>query len=103
MNDCKTIEWLQPKPGEAIDLVVVNTSSDVPPVLQENIVPDIITVQVEKDNHIEEITVEIEDRRIPKPYLGGYRHVESEIEYHHAATQSGPRHPKVEPTSTFHR
>lgn len=103
LNDCKTVEYLEPKPGEEIDLVVVNTSSETPPILQENIVPDIITVHIEDGENLKEITVEIEDRRIPKPYLGGYRHIESEIEFHHATTQSGPKFPKVEPYNTYHR
>lgn len=103
VEDCKTVEYLEPDPGRELDIVVINTSSLVPPILEDNIVPDIITVTVEHEDYVKEITVEIEDRSISKPYLGGYKHIDSDVEYHHAATQSGPPAPRVEPMNKNHR
>lgn len=92
LDDRKTLEYLKPTPGQEIDLVAVNTSSLIPPQLEDNIVPDIITVHVtDESGDSKDITVEIEDRSIQKPFLGGFSHKDSGIEYHHAQTQSGPR------------
>ncbi|XP_020709549.2 IQ and ubiquitin-like domain-containing protein [Athalia rosae] len=41
------------------------------------------------------IVVEIEDRSIRKPFLGGWRDVRNQTEYHNAATQTRPRDPRV--------
>ncbi|KAH1017326.1 IQ and ubiquitin-like domain-containing protein [Dendroctonus ponderosae] len=66
-------------------------------------VPDIITVQVEKDNVVSEIVVEIDNKAIEKPFLGGYRDAETGIQYHHGYTQTGPPKPKVPPEMKNHR
>ena len=42
------------------------------------------------------IIVDIEREDNPKPFLGGYRHRKTGIEYHHASTQTWvPKKPKV--------
>lgn len=60
--------------------------------------PEIITVNV-SSNHQDpsssssgdrKIIVEIDNRQIVKPFLGGYRDPVTKTEYHHASTQTGP-------------
>lgn len=60
--------------------------------------PDIITVRVETpDGDIKDVVVEIEDRSIVKPFLGGFVSTITGIEYHHGYSQTGPPKPKVPP------
>ncbi|KAL1498251.1 hypothetical protein ABEB36_009080 [Hypothenemus hampei] len=66
-------------------------------------VPDIITVHVEKDNVINEIVVEIDNKAIDKPFLGGYKDTQTGIQYHHGYTQTGPPKLKVPPEMKSHR
>ncbi|XP_035521403.1 IQ and ubiquitin-like domain-containing protein [Morone saxatilis] len=50
---------------------------------------DVITVRVQTDEgEFQEVVVEIERPRQWKPFLGGYRHRLTGIEYHHAAVQT---------------
>ncbi|XP_070686559.1 IQ motif and ubiquitin-like domain-containing protein [Pempheris klunzingeri] len=54
--------------------------------------PDVITVRVQTDEGVfQEVVVEIERPPQQKPFLGGYRHRLTEVEYHHAAAQTLPR------------
>lgn len=56
--------------------------------------PEIITVSLGVDEETgaeRKVLVEIENRTIPKPFLGGYRDPATRIEYHNAFTQTGPR------------
>lgn len=60
--------------------------------------PDIITVRVETpEGDVKDVVVEIEDRSIVKPCLGGYVSTITGIEYYHAYSQTGPPKPKVPP------
>lgn len=58
--------------------------------------PEIITVLIPNDDphegepRIKEILVEIENRSIVKPFLGGFRNSNTGIEFHHAFSQTGP-------------
>lgn len=66
------------------------------PLILNNVYPDIptndvLTVIVHKGEHVEEVIVEIENRAILKPFLGGYRHKVTKLEYHHAFTQTAPK------------
>lgn len=66
--------------------------------------PDIITVRVETpEGDIKDVVVEIEDRSIVKPFLGGFVSVCTGIEYHHGYSQTGPPKPKVPPEMKNHR
>ncbi|XP_065213378.1 IQ motif and ubiquitin-like domain-containing protein [Planococcus citri] len=50
---------------------------------------DVITVRVQQNkNFVKHLVVEIEDERCEKPWLGGYRHRITRVEYHHAQTQT---------------
>lgn len=97
LNDCVTLEYIPTECQGFIDLTVVNVNSEREPGMEEMVVPDIITVRIQQADMYKDITVEIEDRRIRKPYIGGYRNKETGIEYHHAFTQTGPPPPKVLP------
>lgn len=58
----------------------------------EYVMPDVITVRVERENGvIESIVVEIERSNRRKPFLGGYKHRLTSAEYHHAAAQTRPK------------
>ncbi|XP_053681081.1 IQ and ubiquitin-like domain-containing protein [Anopheles nili] len=54
--------------------------------------PDIITVRIpgEDGKPPRDVVVEIENQVITKPFVGGYINKLSNIEYHHAFTQTGP-------------
>ncbi|XP_023199859.1 IQ and ubiquitin-like domain-containing protein isoform X2 [Xiphophorus maculatus] len=54
--------------------------------------PDVITVRVQKDEGVfKEVVVEIERSHQKKPFLGGYRHRLTGVEYHNAAVQTLPK------------
>ncbi|CAH0554895.1 unnamed protein product [Brassicogethes aeneus] len=58
----------------------------VPPVL-----PDVLTVQVPtEDRGVYNVVVEVENKCIYKPNLGGYENTSTGIEYHNAYSQTGP-------------
>lgn len=56
---------------------------------------DVITVHVWEDGMYKDVIVEIENQSLQKEWLGGYRNKLSELEYHHASTQTAPRERKV--------
>lgn len=64
---------------------------------------DVITVRVQTECGCKDVVVEIEDRSVEKPFLGGYVNKESLVEYHHAYSQTGPPPPKVPPELKNHR
>lgn len=49
------------------------------------------------------VVVEIENRAIEKPNLGGYRHIRTGVKYFHGYTQTGPPKGKVPPERKNHR
>ncbi|KAI4458111.1 hypothetical protein MML48_7g00007141 [Holotrichia oblita] len=71
---------------------------------QDIAVPDVITVYINmNDGTSKEVVVEIEDRSILKPFLGGYLCRKTGIEYHHGYTQTGPPKPRIPPEMKSHR
>lgn len=56
--------------------------------------PDILTVSLDDDHAV---VVEVENRAIRKPYLGGYRDPDTGLEYLNAETQTGPPVKKFQP------
>ncbi|XP_060528984.1 IQ and ubiquitin-like domain-containing protein [Cylas formicarius] len=66
-------------------------------------VPDILTVKIQKDDRMFDIVVEIENQAIEKPYLGGYRNIQTGIQYHHGFTQTGPLKLKLSAEMKNHR
>uniref|UniRef100_A0A3Q3A929 IQ motif and ubiquitin domain containing n=1 Tax=Kryptolebias marmoratus TaxID=37003 RepID=A0A3Q3A929_KRYMA len=59
---------------------------------EHDCMPDVITVQVQKGmNKWVFVVVEIERSSQKKPFLGGYRHRLTGVEYHHAAVQTLPK------------
>ncbi|XP_071807363.1 IQ motif and ubiquitin-like domain-containing protein [Asterias amurensis] len=55
------------------------------------IMPDVITVKVQRDGVQEDIVVEIERSMQHKPFLGGYRHRNTGAEFFHASAQTRPK------------
>ncbi|XP_054878630.1 IQ and ubiquitin-like domain-containing protein isoform X2 [Poeciliopsis prolifica] len=59
---------------------------------EHDTMPDVITVQVQKDEGVfKEVVVEIERSHQKKPFLGGYRHRLTGAEYHNATVQTLPK------------
>ncbi|RZB39174.1 IQ and ubiquitin-like domain-containing protein, partial [Asbolus verrucosus] len=68
------------------------------------VVPDVITVRVQtSEEGIKDVVVEVENRAILKPFLGGYFDKHTGLEYHHGYSQTGPPKPKVPPELRNHR
>ncbi|XP_015242925.1 PREDICTED: IQ and ubiquitin-like domain-containing protein [Cyprinodon variegatus] len=63
--------------------------------LEQEDMSDFITVQVQngmaKEGMFKEVMVEIECSKLKKPFLGGYRHRLTGVEYHHASVQTLPK------------
>ncbi|XP_041350379.1 IQ and ubiquitin-like domain-containing protein isoform X2 [Gigantopelta aegis] len=55
---------------------------------QEYHMPDVITVRVQAEGDLREVIVEIERTTRKKPYLGGYRHKDTGVEFHNASAQT---------------
>lgn len=53
--------------------------------------PDVFTVTVKAGKEEKEVLVRLERPKLKKPFLGGYKHKVSGLEYHHAAAQTMPR------------
>ncbi|KAK3908864.1 IQ and ubiquitin-like domain-containing protein [Frankliniella fusca] len=88
-----------------VTLQLSSLDSERYPLILNNVYPDlptndVLTVVVHTGEHVKEIIVEIENRAIVKPFLGGYRHKVTQLEYHHAFTQTAPKPSKV---NTFSR
>lgn len=67
-------------------------------------IPDVITVKVQTlEEGIKDVVVEVENRAIVKPFLGGFVDKTTKVEYHHGYSQTGPRKPKVPPEMQSHR
>lgn len=61
---------------------------------QEYHMPDVITVRVQTEEGIyKDVVVEIERATRKKPYLGGYKHKKTSIEYHNASAQTMKKTP----------
>ncbi|CAH1115260.1 unnamed protein product [Psylliodes chrysocephalus] len=67
------------------------------------IVPDIITVQFNDGDYDKEFVVEIENKAVQKPMLGGYKHIKTGVKYFHGYSQTGPPPPKVPPDQQLTR
>ncbi|KAL4226123.1 hypothetical protein ACF0H5_014110 [Mactra antiquata] len=94
MTDSTTLADLGVGPNGTIQLELqsadpVNTPIKAYRPRQEYHMPDVITVRVQaEDNTYKDVVVEIERTTRKKPFLGGYRHKKTSIEYHHASAQT---------------
>lgn len=94
MTDTTTLADLGVGPNGTIQLELqsadpVNTPIKAYRPRQEYHMPDVITVRVPtEDSSYKDVVVEIERATRKKPYLGGYRHKKTTIEYHHASAQT---------------
>lgn len=81
-----------------------NFKIDVLNVYKDLVIPDILTVHLETEKEGEkDVVVEIENRAIEKPNLGGYRHITTGVKYLHGYTQTGPPKSKVSSEMKNHR
>lgn len=94
MTDATTLADLGVGPNGTIQLELqsadpVNTPIKAYRPRQEYHMPDVITVRVQtEDSSYKDVVVEIERTTRKKPFLGGYRHKKTSIEYHHASAQT---------------
>lgn len=103
MPDTTTLADLGVGPNGTIQLELqsadpVNTPIKAYRPRQEYHMPDVITVRVQtEDESYKDVVVEIERTTRKKPYLGGYRHKKTSVEYHHASAQTmqKPRPPSL--------
>ena len=92
------------EPGQSISLVVqltapppgvVPTNQPQPSVVPRSDdyhMPDMFTVEVGGERgHTKEVLVKVERTAVKKPFLGGYRHRVTGVEYHHASVQTMPK------------
>lgn len=83
------------KPQDIIQVEIFSTHPDLYPVKRLsglNDVSQIITVRVQTGIHeCQEVAVEIIKSDFHKPFLGGFRHKVTGIEYHNAGTQTLPK------------
>lgn len=109
VSDEKTLNKFVSEPYGIIELNLVSTDEEEYPIIAEHAYkdfaePDIITVRIKTDDEeYKDVTVEIEDRKIDKPFLGGFVHKNTLVEYHDGYSQTGPRAPKVPPEMMNHR
>lgn len=74
------------QPGKSI--VAASATEYIPTV-------DVITVHVWEDGSFKDVIVEIENQSVPKEWLGGFRNKMTNLNYHHASSQTAPRERKV--------
>ncbi|XP_033048129.1 IQ and ubiquitin-like domain-containing protein isoform X3 [Trachypithecus francoisi] len=83
------------KPQEIIQVEVFSTNPDLYPVKRIDGLTDVsqivtVTVQTGLDRY-QQVAVEIVKSDFHKPFLGGFRHKITGVEYHHAGTQTVPK------------
>ncbi|XP_066490202.1 IQ motif and ubiquitin-like domain-containing protein [Tiliqua scincoides] len=85
------------KPHETIQLDMFSLDEEQFPIissklLNEYYMPDVITVRVQTDSDtFQDLLVSIKRPSFKKPFLGGFRHKETGMEYHHAGSQTIPK------------
>uniref|UniRef100_A0A8C9LTG0 Ubiquitin-like domain-containing protein n=1 Tax=Piliocolobus tephrosceles TaxID=591936 RepID=A0A8C9LTG0_9PRIM len=83
------------KPQEIIQVEIFSTNPDLYPVKRIDGLTDVsqiitVTVQTGLDRY-QQVAVEIVKSDFHKPFLGGFRHKITGVEYHHAGTQTVPK------------
>ncbi|XP_069101065.1 IQ motif and ubiquitin-like domain-containing protein [Argopecten irradians] len=99
MEETKTLADLGVGPNGTIQLEMQSSDPVNTPIKsyrprQEYHMPDVITVRVQTDDETsKDVVVEIERTTRKKPYLGGYRHKKTGVEFHHASAQTVRKQP----------
>ncbi|XP_028668407.2 IQ and ubiquitin-like domain-containing protein [Erpetoichthys calabaricus] len=97
VQDSETLMDLGVRPLGTIELQMSSTDPENFPIKplknqQEDSMPDVITVRVQMSTDTyQDVVVEIERFTHRKPFLGGYRHKITGVEFHHAAVQTVPK------------
>ena len=101
LSSATTVEQLGAGPGQSVELQVQTTplpnEEEAPVNLHPSTttvgayrMPEVFTVQVAIGRETREVLVRVERPRGKKPFLGGYQHKVTGVEYHHASTQTLP-------------
>jgi hypothetical protein len=96
LSDSAAIRELGVSPGQSVDLLVhcsqptgreapANQANPAKPA--DYRMPDVFTVQLGEGK---DVLVKVERQVVKKPFLGGYRHRDTGVEYHNAAVQTAP-------------
>ncbi|KAG2460132.1 IQUB protein, partial [Polypterus senegalus] len=97
VQDSETLMDLGVRPLGTIELQMSSTDPENFPIKplknqQQDSMPDVITVRVQMSTETyQDVVVEIERFTHRKPFLGGYRHKITGVEFHHAAVQTVPK------------
>lgn len=110
-NDSSTLADLGVGPNGTVQLELQSTDPVNTPIKtyrpkQEYHMPDVITVRIqggEDGEAARDVVVEIERATRKKPFIGGYRHKQSGIEFHHASAQTMKKQPPPSTVSKFCR
>lgn len=93
LSNTTTLTELGVAPDTVVTLLVHLTGSPAPqphpPVPKAS--SDTFTTSIMVGRDTKEVLVKIRRSEFKKPFLGGYRHQESGLEYHNAAVQTLPR------------
>ncbi|KAM8980331.1 IQ and ubiquitin-like domain-containing protein [Sarcophilus harrisii] len=104
VRDVETLMHLEVMPDEIARLDLFSSDSALYPVkrIYQKMkgLNNVITVRVQSGAKVyQDIIVEIEKTDFHKPFLGGFRHKITGIEYHNAGTQTAPK--KLSPKVSF--
>ncbi|XP_038609148.1 IQ and ubiquitin-like domain-containing protein [Tachyglossus aculeatus] len=97
IKDNETLMSVGVKPQGTIQLEMFSVNPEYYPIKTmgiplEIVMADVITVRVQADSDtFQDVAVEIEKPTYHKPFLGGYRHKVTGIEFHNAGTQTVPK------------
>lgn len=108
LRDDRVLREFKTGPYNIVEFRLFSTSvkHEISAVLAYTDITDVDVMNVRIPTECEgyrDVVVEIEDRAIQKPFIGGYVNKHTLIEYHHAYTQTGPPPPKVPPHMKNHR
>ncbi|XP_019364817.1 PREDICTED: IQ and ubiquitin-like domain-containing protein [Gavialis gangeticus] len=97
IEDSETLLSIGVRPHETVQIEMLSLDPENYPIRpiklqQEYNMPDVITVRVEADaNTFQDVAVEIERPTYRKPFLGGFKHRETGVEFHNAGSQTIPK------------
>ncbi|XP_028930012.1 IQ and ubiquitin-like domain-containing protein isoform X2 [Ornithorhynchus anatinus] len=97
IKDNETLMSVGVQPQGTIQLEMFSVNPEYYPIKTmgiplETVMADVITVRVQADSDtFQDVAVEIKKPTYHKPFLGGYRHKVTGIEFHNAGTQTVPK------------
>ncbi|KAL8221215.1 UNVERIFIED_CONTAM: hypothetical protein K2H54_061434 [Gekko kuhli] len=97
MENSETLQDLGAKCHETIQFDMFSLDEERFPIkssklFQQYYMPDVITIRVQTDaDTFQDVSIEITRPTFEKPFLGGFRHRLTGVEYHNAGSQTVPR------------